>query len=75
MRSVLFHIAAGLIAAAGFLFSIYEFDTGGFRQIDASGVAVIFALVALFFLSVQLILAKLSQDAEHVRIETRDRRR
>ena len=75
MRALFLHIITGLGAAVLFFTALFAFNTGGIAQMDALGLATLFALVAMFFLSMQLILARLSQDDERVRINSRDQRR
>ena len=77
MRALFLHIAIGVAAAVSFFASLFLFNTGGMRHFDALGVVILFGLVAMFFLSTQLILARLAQDEDErpVRINSRNRRR
>lgn len=70
MRNILFHIAAGSVAAFSFLMVLYALNTAGVQTAGAVGLVTLFALTALFFLSVQLILARLSTEPDPVRIRS-----
>ena len=70
MRNILFHIAAGSVAAFSFLMVLYALNTAGVQTAGTVGLVTLFALTALFFLSVQLILARLSTEPDPVRIRS-----
>jgi len=65
---------AGIVAASGFLGALYAFNTAGVRGVGTTEIASIFALTALFFLSVQLILVRLSSEPEPQRLRIRSSR-
>ncbi|QFU08676.1 hypothetical protein PARPLA_02684 [Rhodobacteraceae bacterium THAF1] len=78
MRALLLHITIGAAAALSFFAALLAFDTGGVRHLDTLGLTILFGLVAMFFLSTQLILSRLSQDdveERRVRVSSRDQRR
>ena len=73
MRALFYHIAIGTGAAVAFLAALLALNTGELRHLDGLGLSILCGLIAMFFLSTQLILSRLSQEDDgRIRINSRD---